>query len=772
MLRNMKIRSKLFFGFILLIAISILIAGFGALQLNDVNEQYTYLLNYPMERRNDLRNIQVAMMDARRTMNRASMYASELDLDAHPEGLDLAANSRARNLGIDTQEATIRDLRASIVRYAASFRGSINRDRRIEDSDRSAQLQRINSIETYALRYLDYYIAQTMAYARAGDTLSPIWVTRNAAETTVTPFYIIFDETLETLNELVYVRRMELNATTIRTIYIMALITLAGVIIGVAVSLLISGAINKPIEKLEDLVKNVSSGNLNVNMNRSSLSSDEIGNLTSDVYNLIDVIRGITNDLSTFSHETDVNGDIEYRINTDKYQGGYREMVMGLNSFADNFVKDTLALLEVLDQIGNGDFDFHLKQMPGKKAILNKKVDALKLTLDTLGTDIDRMIDAAAVKGDLEFHLDENKYSGGWRELVVGLNKIAEAVDAPIVEIRDVMNDLAQGDFKHMVSGDYKGDFLQIKNSVNNTIVTLNTTISEVSQTLSGIADGNLTQRIERNYVGSFSEIKTSINNISDTLRKAMEEIGAASSYVLEGAKRITSNAMELADGSQSQAASLEELNTSVELINIQTRQFADNARDANALSNKSTENAQEGNDAMKQMLSAMMQIKDSSSNISKIIRVIQDIAFQTNLLALNAAVEAARAGEHGKGFAVVAEEVRSLAARSQDAAAETTNLINDSITRVEYGTNIAQVTSESLDSIVASANEVLNLINNIAKAASEQAEMISQISSILLETATNVQNNSKFAQESAATAEELNSQSEMLQQLVSYFKL
>ncbi|MCL2853983.1 MAG: methyl-accepting chemotaxis protein, partial [Defluviitaleaceae bacterium] len=144
----------------------------------------------------------------------------------------------------------------------------------------------------------------------------------------------------------------------------------------------------------------------------------------------------------------------------------------------------------------------------------------------------------------------------------------------------------------------------------------------------------------------------------------------------------------------------------------------------------------------------------------------------QTNLLALNASVEAARAGEHGKGFAVVADEVRTLAGRSQAAATETTTLIQGSIVRVDSGAEIAEATATSLNAIVSSADSVLGLINNITATAQDQASMISQISDTLLHTATTVQNNSRFAQEAAATAEELNSQSEMLRQLVSYFKL
>ena len=529
-------------------------------------------------------------------------------------------------------------------------------------------------------------------------------------------------------------------------------------------------SLDRPIARLLALVDNVAKGNLNINTSSKALKRDEIGQLTSSTYILVDTIKNISDDLSAFTHEWVVNGDIEYRMDESRYQGDYRTIVKGINAYADSTIEDMKVTFGVFESINKGDFNLRIKQMPGKKIIMNQNVDLLLENLTRVAEQIHLAIDG--MKAGITPRFATEKFVGGWYDIVQGLVELYEAVDGPLHEILDVVGEMGKGNFSKKMVGDYRGDFLDKKNSINKVIDTLNSYIAEISSSMQTIAKGDLTTKITREYVGDFGYIKDSINNISESLNKTMTDILLASEQVLTGAEQISVSAMNLANGASEQASSVQELNDSIDIINEQTRQNAENAQDADTISNRSAQNAQEGNKAMKQMLNAMQEIKESSGNISNIIKTIQDIAFQTNLLALNASVEAARAGEHGKGFTVVAYEVRSLAGHSRQAAEETTGLIEDSIGRIDIGSGIAESTAEALDVIVTNANEVLAIINSISASSREQAEAVSHVSTSLGQISSVVQSNSAVSEEAAAAAEELNSQAEHLKQLVSYFKL
>ncbi len=286
------------------------------------------------------------------------------------------------------------------------------------------------------------------------------------------------------------------------------------------------------------------------------------------------------------------------------------------------------------------------------------------------------------------------------------------------------------------------------------------------------IASGNLTNPI---YVKNSDEIglvAQSFEKMRRSMNSVMMEIHLAADQVAAGAKNVSDASVSLSQGAAEQASSVEELSSSISEISSQTSSNAENAGRANELTQKAREQAQAGDRDMQSMLSAMEDINVSSTNISKIIKVIDEIAFQTNILALNAAVEAARAGQHGKGFAVVAEEVRNLAARSAKAAKETTDMIEDSIEKVNAGRNIAGKTAEALQSITSDVDDVARLVDEIAKASKEQKLALEQIDQGVLQVSQVVQGNSATSEQSASASEELSAQASRLKETAERFSL
>jgi methyl-accepting chemotaxis protein len=294
--------------------------------------------------------------------------------------------------------------------------------------------------------------------------------------------------------------------------------------------------------------------------------------------------------------------------------------------------------------------------------------------------------------------------------------------------------------------------------------------LNGVAGILTKVSEGDLT--IEHKAMSDDDVISKAVIKMLDNLNSMFGDIHEASEQVSLGANQISDASQSLAEGSTEQAATVEELSASISDVAEKTKLNANRASDAADLSKTIKTNAEKGNNQMGEMTQAVSEINQASQDISKVIKVIDDIAFQTNILALNAAVEAARAGEAGKGFAVVADEVRNLASKSAAAAKETSTLIENSMKKAELGSAIAAQTATSLSEIVDGINKSTELVTDIANSSEEQSIAISQINDGISQVSEVVQKNSATAEESAASAEELNAQSAMLKGHISQFKL
>lgn len=566
--------------------------------------------------------------------------------------------------------------------------------------------------------------------------------------------------------------------------------------------------VTKPIKKIENVAEIIATGDISVDVEVTS--TDEIGNLLNAFKKMIENIRvqsgyakniakGNLNfeiieksdkdELSISMKEmirslkellTDsqmlvncaIEGNLTVRVDTEMHNGAYKDIIDGLNKTLDVIVAPLQIALKQLNILASGeDAEVIENNYHGIYFEFIDNLNKLHISLENMLFET-KQVAAKAKDGDLSYRADTSKLYGKFADIVNVINDSFDTIVEPIKESSVVLTELSNGSFDKLVVGDYNGDHAVIKNALNSTISALEKYVTEISSVLSEVSNGDFAIEITDDYLGEFTSIKNSINNIGISLSRMFNEILNAADNVTSGASQVASSSQVLSQASTEQAGAIEELTGSINEIASEIKSNSERAAKANELTKMAKTDAIEGSSQMNQMLISMDKINDSSANINRIIKIIDDIAFQTNILALNAAVEAARAGKYGKGFAVVAEEVRTLAQRSSKAVKETTELIEESIKNVESGTEIANQTSESFTKIVDVVTQTSELISVISDISMNQTSGISQINLGINQVSSVVQQNAAISEESAATSEELSGQAQLLKELISKIKI
>ncbi len=455
-----------------------------------------------------------------------------------------------------------------------------------------------------------------------------------------------------------------------------------------------------PLQKLESIANQLSIGKVNLLINNNR--SDELGNLEKSFSMMIDSIK----------------------------------------------VQATAA-----DKIANGDLKVEIK-LRSEEDVLSKSMIKVVETLKAVVVETVTLSNAA-IEGKLSTKGDTEKFQGGYKEILQGINQTLEAVAKPIEESSKVLEIMAGGDLTARMTNDYKGDFAIIKNSINNLAASFSSALSDVTESVQATASAS-----------------NQISSSSEEMAAGAQEQSSQTSEVASAVEQMTKTILETSK------------NSSI---------AADAAKNAGAI-------AKEGGKVVVETIEGMNRIAEvvsksaatvqalgkSSDQIGEIVQVIDDIADQTNLLALNAAIEAARAGEQGRGFAVVADEVRKLAERTTKATKEIATMIRqiqkdtsgavasmeEGTKEVERGKHLADKAGESLQQIIKGADQVVDVITQVAAASEEQSSASEQISKNI-EAISNVTNESASGvQQIARAAEDLNRLTINLQELVSKFKI
>jgi methyl-accepting chemotaxis protein len=510
----------------------------------------------------------------------------------------------------------------------------------------------------------------------------------------------------------------------------------------------------RPLNTMVSVAKNVSVGDFSVDLSSSVTSKDEIGELASSMQHIIEVVGNLIDDARKFSNAIKL-GNLGAEVDVSGYEGAYKDFVVEISAVLDTLIRYLRDSSQFVEGVASGNIPSEItEEYHGDFNKLKNNLNACSRNVNALISEGTVLI-SSAVEGKLDVRADASRHQGAYREIVSGINELLDAVVLPIQDVYSVLQIMATGDLTARITSDYRGTFLRLKEVTNGLGESLSNLISQLQDAIHTTASAS-----------------AEISSTADTLATASAEQSAQTDEVAGAMEEMSRTVIDNAQ-SATRTSAVAQRNGSV-------------AEEGGKVVSETVAKMRQIAEVVKVSASNIMQLGESSKRIGEIISVIDDIADQTNLLALNAAIEAARAGEQGRGFAVVADEVRKLAENTAEATKQISEMISgiqrdtDSAVsameqgtkEVESGIELADKAGSSLQMIINSTTELLDMINQIAAASEEQSSTSEEISKNVAMMAKVSSGSAQNIGDIATTAGELARMTEALTSLVNQFKI